>query len=110
MVYLGAVLDPKLRPRFGSWATRRASKAVAKGSPSTASRSFRRRLLCPGSTSHHQGRSTPRPGGRHPADDPRTLTLYADGSPSVVLKPLDLEHNDRVNLRTSFANARGGDR
>ncbi len=42
---------------------------------------------------------------RHPVDDPLTLTLFASGEPSVVLKPLDLEHNDRLNRRASFADA-----
>ena len=40
---------------------------------------------------------------RHPVDDPRTLTLFAGGEPSVVLKPLDLAHNDRTNRRATFA-------
>lgn len=40
---------------------------------------------------------------RHPVDDPRALTLFAGGEPSVILKPLDLEHNDRTNRRASFA-------
>ncbi len=42
---------------------------------------------------------------RHPIDDPKALTLFAAGKPSVVLKPLDLVHNDRVNRRASFAEA-----
>jgi transposase InsO family protein len=46
---------------------------------------------------------------RHPVDDPQTLTLFAAGSPSVVLKPLDLEHNDRLNRRASFAGAGKGE-
>jgi putative transposase len=40
---------------------------------------------------------------RHPVDDPLALTLFAGGEPSVALKPLDLEHNDRTNRRASFA-------
>jgi len=40
---------------------------------------------------------------RHPVYDPRSLTLFAGGEPTVVLKPLDLEHNDRTNRRASFA-------
>lgn len=47
---------------------------------------------------------------RHPVDDPRALTLFAAGEPSVALKPLDLEHNDRVNRRASFADARRSQR
>lgn len=47
---------------------------------------------------------------RHPVDDPKSLTLFASGEPSVVLKPLDLEHNDRLNRRASFADARRGKR
>mgnify|MGYP005811349421 CR=1 FL=1 len=47
---------------------------------------------------------------RDPVDDPRALTLFASGEPSVVLKPLDLEHNDRTNRRASFADARRGER
>jgi transposase InsO family protein len=43
---------------------------------------------------------------RHPLDDPRTLTLFAGGAPTVLLRPLDLEHNDRANRRASFASAR----
>ncbi len=43
---------------------------------------------------------------RHPIDDPGTLTLFAAGEPSIVLKPLDLEHNDRINRRAGFAGAR----
>jgi len=42
---------------------------------------------------------------RHPVDDPGALTLFAGGEPSVVLKRLDLEHNDRTNRRASFADA-----
>lgn len=40
---------------------------------------------------------------RHPVDDPRALTLFAAGSPTALLKPLDLEENDRTNRRASFA-------
>jgi putative transposase len=40
---------------------------------------------------------------RHPVDDPKALTLFAAGEPAVLLKPLDLEHNDRTNRRASFA-------
>ena len=46
---------------------------------------------------------------RHPVDDPKTLTLFAAGEPSVVLKPLDLELNDRLNRRVSFADASRGE-
>lgn len=44
---------------------------------------------------------------RHPVDDPKALTLFAGGEPSVLLKPLDLEHNDRLNRRAIFATRRG---
>jgi putative transposase len=40
---------------------------------------------------------------RHPVDDARALTLFAAGEPTVLLKPLDLEENDRANRRASFA-------
>lgn len=40
---------------------------------------------------------------RHPVDDPRALTLFAGGVPTALLKPLDLEDNDRSNRRASFA-------
>lgn len=46
---------------------------------------------------------------RHPVDDPQALTLFASGEPSILLKPLDLEHNDRTNRRASFAGARRGE-
>ncbi len=42
---------------------------------------------------------------RHPIDDPGTLTLFAAGQPSIVLKPLDLAHNDHINRRACFADA-----
>jgi transposase InsO family protein len=42
---------------------------------------------------------------RHPLDDPKALTLFAAGVPTALLKPLDLQHNDRVNRRASFAAA-----
>lgn len=45
---------------------------------------------------------------RHPVDDPKTLTLFAGGEPSVLLKPVDPEHNDRLNRRASFATSRRG--
>jgi transposase InsO family protein len=40
---------------------------------------------------------------RHPVDDPTALTLFAQGQPAAAIKPLDLEHNDRLNRRASFA-------
>jgi transposase InsO family protein len=42
---------------------------------------------------------------RHPLDDSKALTLFATGAPTALLKPLDLQHNDRVNRRASFAAA-----
>lgn len=42
---------------------------------------------------------------RCPLDDPTALTLFAAGKPTVALKPLDLEENDRANRRASFARA-----
>lgn len=40
---------------------------------------------------------------RHPVDDPGALTLFAGGIPTLLLKPLDLQDNDRSNRRASFA-------
>ena len=46
---------------------------------------------------------------RCPLDDPKALTLFAGGEPTVALKPLDLLDNDRSNRRASFARAQRGE-
>lgn len=40
---------------------------------------------------------------RRPLDDPSALTLFADGKPLSLLKPVDTKANDRANRRAHFA-------
>ncbi len=47
---------------------------------------------------------------RCPLDEPEALTLFADGNPTLRLKPVDLQDNDRANRRVSFARAKKAER